>query len=225
MGRQSWRKSGSTALDTHKKFRDALLNKPEVKIALARYINSLNLQGQIDKGIITENQALALFDKAIKNFTRQLHDGINDSLSKLRSHSALDQTDLSNPLNMQTALNNPNSLASMQMDDLVAAQVTMVSEQIQNEGNNQMQPQVQHIAGELGKTAIIVGALKAIDDLDHTASKKIVEDAFHEITDKKGGSFEHLEKEMEEKENKFQKEFAPKFTPPKDFMEKEKGKG
>src|SRR3989338_8472041 len=202
MGRQSWRKSGSATLDTHKKFRDVLLNKPEVKIALARYINSLNLQGQIDRGIITENQALALFDKATKDFALQLHNRINNSLNKLRNHPVLDQTDLSNPINMATALNNPNSLASMQMNDLAAAQITMINEQIQNEENNQIQPQAQssnnlqqdasdqnstqRIANELGKGAIVVGALKAIDDLDHTASKKIVEDAFHEITGKKG---------------------------------------
>jgi len=110
---QAWIKSGANTAASQKVLRDAILNKPEMQMALARYVNSLNLQGQVNKGIITEHQALELFAKGVQDFKRQLNTAINDCFTK----NQLDQTNLANPLNMQLALANSNTLASQQMAD------------------------------------------------------------------------------------------------------------
>lgn len=110
---QSWIKSGVNNAASQKVIRDAILNRPEVQNALAKYINSLNLQGQVNKGLISEQQALELFTKAVQNFKQQINTTINNCFT----NNQLDQTDLSNPINMQMALSNPNSFASQQMTD------------------------------------------------------------------------------------------------------------
>ena len=48
-----WVKEGGDTAAAKKIMRDAILNKPEIQMALAKYINSLNLQGQINKKRIT----------------------------------------------------------------------------------------------------------------------------------------------------------------------------
>ena len=194
MRKQPWIQKGANNAAAQKAIRDAILNRPEVQMALAKYVNSLNLQGQVNNRVITEQQAMELFTNAIQDFKRQLHTEIN----KCFTNNALDLTDLSNPLNIQAALNNlnnPNSLASIQMGDSTATinaeadrmtqdlvlsiqsetdftqeaqQQTMTPEDSEQQNQqNQNQPENSPIpkpAYDLLKGAAIVEAIKALED-------------------------------------------------------------
>lgn len=221
---QSWITSGVNNAASQKILRDALLNKPEIQIALAKYINSLDLQGQVNKGLINEHQALQLFTKAVQNFQRQVAIEINNCIT---ASNQLDQTDLSNSINMQTALNNPNFLASQQMADaaeniIFAIQLDMESmEQAQQQAMQEQQvneeqaaqeqqlnilqptPQPQaeeqlpaHVAETILKGATIAELVKALDEKPATKeAENLLEKAFHHITGMEGS----FEKAVEEK--------------------------
>ena len=132
MSRQSWQKDGFGLTNSNKLFRDAILNQQPVQIALARYVNSLNLQGQINSGKITEDQALAIFDQAGKNFMANLNAKINSALTTL-NNPAQSENDLSNPINMQNALNNPNTQVSLQMNEVASMIISEIDNQIQTQ--------------------------------------------------------------------------------------------
>ena len=207
----SWRKKGANSASSKKQFRDAVLNHPAVRAELVNYINRLNLQGQINAGKITENQALKLFHDAGKDFMRLVNVHINNAFVKLKNNPDMDQTDLSNPINMQNQLSLPGSLANIAMND--------VSEAIMNENLNKaqiaeseneqaIQTQQQsispkgkhHIVKDLEKAELIGIGLKAIEDLKPSLKDKVVEDVFHKVTGIDGGSFDGIAKEAANKE-------------------------
>src|SRR3990167_6596597 len=126
---QGWRKGGSDLVSSHKQCRDAILNNPDVKAALANYINRLNLQGQINSGKMSEDQALKAFHEAGKNFMRELNTHINTTLTRLQNKPELNQIDLSNPINMQNQLNLPGSLANVAMNDFAESMANDINVQ------------------------------------------------------------------------------------------------
>ncbi|HLB56995.1 MAG TPA: hypothetical protein VJK30_06685 [Coxiellaceae bacterium] len=222
MSRQSWQKDGFGLTNSNKLFRDAILNQQPVQIALARYVNSLNLQGQINSGKITEDQALAIFDQAGKNFMANLNAKINSALTTL-NNPAQSENDLSNPINMQNALNNPNTQVSLQMNEVASMIISEIDNQIQTQQAENIEEKYEakaasadakasanaditaqpSIANEVEKGAAIIGALKALHDLDPKSEAtvketiKISEDVFHKVTGIKGGSFENIAKNLE----------------------------
>ena len=129
---QSWRKEGNNLVSSHQQLRQALLNHPAIQSALANYINQLNLQGQINQGHLTENQALKLFHESTKRFLRDINTHINTKLTEHQNNPALNQTDLSNPINMQNQLNNPGSFANEMMNNMAAAITSDIDEQAQS---------------------------------------------------------------------------------------------
>src|SRR3989338_1144877 len=130
--------------------RQKILESNDVKVALNRYLHSLNLQGQVNAGRINEQQAMQLFNQAIQNFHQHIVNTVNQQFKP--ANLPPDQTDLSKPLNMQSALANPNSFASQQADDCAAAMVVvaqammeeaqmMQNMQAADNENQNMQPQ------------------------------------------------------------------------------------
>lgn len=215
----SWRKTGNSLVNTHTQYRDAILNDPALRAALARYVNNLDLQGQINKGNLSENQALKLFHDAGKDFMRELHREI-DSMIISSNQNPINQTDLSNPINMDLQLSIPGSLANIAMNDEAADVAQNYAENIAE--NQQMQQQqaddmatmqydsddeaddtpsntttstTDDAVADLEKGALVVAGLKALDDFDPMVEKegaKIVEEIFHKITGIDGGSFEGI---------------------------------
>lgn len=123
-------------VNAKKIFRDALYDNDDIKTALARYINSLNLQGQVNANILTEKQAAVLFVRAIEKFERDIHVKIDRGFQK----NQFDQTDLSNPQHMQNALNTPGSTANLEMNAIETALIdTLNQETIANENAAQSQ--------------------------------------------------------------------------------------
>lgn len=210
----SWIRNKKSELTNIKQIEALLMNKPVMRATLNRYIASLDLQGQINRGTLTEQQAFKLFDKAIRDFSYLLNREINRCFANADNKKLLDQTDLSNPLNIQSALNNPDSIASQLMNDTVAAIVAACDEEmIENEQTNQQQLTAQQTAQEetanqatfaptpkptpqdsKEKEELLVGAVLGL-----TAGKEILEHTFEKCVGKK------LEEKIglsEEKENK-----------------------
>jgi hypothetical protein len=230
-----WRKSGNDLASSHQQFREAVLNHPAIKMALINYINGLNLQGQVNNGTMTENQALKAFHDAGQQFLRELNTHINTNITQLQNKPELNQIDLSNPINMQNQLNIPGSLANLMMDDvatsiaddmniqtsLIQAQNQQTEENEQTQDNKEAQNNndddqnspASSNTNDLEKGAEITAGLKAMDDLDPAVGKKAVEDAFHKVTGIKEGSFDGLEKDATDLKESAEKKFAPKPTP------------
>ena len=57
--------------------RQKILESNDVKVALNRYLHSLNLQGQVNAGRINEQQAMQLFNQAIQNFHQHIVNTVN----------------------------------------------------------------------------------------------------------------------------------------------------
>src|SRR3990167_2036508 len=113
----SWINKKKAELTSIKQLEKALMNRPDMRAALNRYIASLNLQGQINAGKITEKQALELFARAIQQFSYTISKEINARFTP----QLIDQNNLSNPLNMEQAINNPNSFVNIQINDTAAS--------------------------------------------------------------------------------------------------------
>lgn len=230
-----FRIQGHNLTASKKVFRDAVFNDPQLKIALAKYIDSFNLQGQINKNGLSEDRALAIFHKATTDFKNHTHTEIN----RLFTKHQIDQTDLSNPLNMQTALSNPNSIAYQMMnvtttslggqqdvlnqqnnmDDIICSEMANLTTQLTEEieandkyNNEQQQTESSTLDRELEKGGSIIGAIKAMDDLEPHAAKAVIEKSFHDVTHITGGSFEHIEK-LAKTATAETEDFAMKLTP------------
>jgi hypothetical protein len=133
----NWIQNKKAQLVNIKQLEKAIMSRPDVRAALGRYITSLNLQAQINAGKITEKQALELFNRAIQQFSYAISRQINAHFTP----QLIDQNDLSNPLNMEQALNNPNSLASIQMNDTAYSIMLTINEETTE--NEQAQYQIQ----------------------------------------------------------------------------------
>lgn len=222
MGSQlSWVAAGRNTSDSQKAMRDFLLNQKNVQSALAKYVNSLNLQGQINKGVITEHQALRLLEKAVVDFKSDLTSQIN----ALFTRNGLDQTNLALPVNMENALHNPDSFASQAATDAtssVEADQMLVEEmhqEMQNIADNLVQTymvedtenaaqlqqateeaqsadmQTQQTSEEAYQGAMLADMVKAYDDNpEGKETKDLAEKTVHELTGKEG-SFEKLAEE------------------------------
>lgn len=134
----TWIQNKKAELINIKQIEWALMNQPNLRAALNRYISSLNLQGQINRGAITEQQASELFKRAIQQFSYALSKEINQ---RFTPQFFIDNNDLTNPLNMAQALNNPNSLASILMND--TADAIMIAINAEANENEQVQYQQQ----------------------------------------------------------------------------------
>lgn len=135
----NWIHNKKIELTNIKYLERVLMNRPDMRAALNRYIDSLNLQGQINARKITEEQAVALFERAIHQFSYEISKQINQRFTP----PFIDQHDLSNPINMERALNNPDSLASVQLNDTAYSVILTINEETDN--NEQVQNQQQLI--------------------------------------------------------------------------------
>ena len=133
----NWIQKTKAELISIKQLERILMSRPDIRAALNRYITSLDLQGQINRGVITEQQALQLFRKAIQDFSYQLSEKMNQRFTP----QFIDENDLTNPLNIEQAINNPNSLASIQWNDTVTSIIFTINEEadINEQAQNQQQ--------------------------------------------------------------------------------------
>jgi hypothetical protein len=182
-------------VNAKKIFRDQLYDSDGIKTALARYINSLNLQSQVNANILTEKQAAVLFVRAIEKFERDLHVNIDRGFQK----NQFDQTDLSNPQHMQNALNTPGSTANLEMNAIEAIMVDALNEnaianekmlqtQLESTDSNTLSPtpkpsKTSDEDDELKKGGAITTALKAKEDeKDLEKVNKLLGDALEKNT-------------------------------------------
>lgn len=217
----SWVAAGRNTSDSQKAMRNFLLNQKNVQSALAKYVNSLDLQGQINKGVITEHQALRLLEKAVVDFKNDLATQINT----LFTRNGLDQTNLALPVNMENALHNPDSFASQTATDATSSieadqmLIEEIHQEMQNISDNLMQTymvedtenaaqlqqateeaqsadmQTQQTSEEAYQGAMLADMVKAYDDNpEEKETKDLAEKAVHELTGKEG-SFEKLAEE------------------------------
>jgi len=213
--------------------RNAILKDPAILAALNRYIASLCLEGRIQTGQLSETQALIEFEKAIHFFTRRIHTELN-TRSTVKN---IDQTDLSIPINMQNALNNPLSVANILMVDTAATvQDTIINQAYENEQlymqemqNNEQAAQQAAITPEptdneetddIEKTAALIGAVTLFDEKGPDAAKDVIESAFFKETGVKTEF--HNEEPTEEVSSLLQKVLKPEF---KDYQNNDKDKG
>ena len=214
--------------------RHAILNNPAVLVALNRYVASLCLPARVATGQLTDTEALIAFEKAIHSFARKLHTELNQRWAKQN----IDQTDLSVPTNMQNALNNPLSIASILMvDAAVAIQSAIRDETYQNEQqymqdtqnneqdtqNNEQASQQASVtpdSNEAEKAALLVGAVTLFDEKGADAAKGQIESAFFKETGIKTEF--HIEEPQEEVSSILQHVLKPEF---KDFQNDDKDKG
>lgn len=201
----NWIQKKKTQLATTKELEKILMNRPDMREALSRYIASLNLQGQINANIITEKQAAKLFQQAIQQFSEAINREINQHIEP----QILDQNDLSNPANMQRALNNPDSPISIQVNDAATSVILAINEEAfeneqEQEQNQQQIINTQHIQTESEsqteiqtpnapnptsssheKEALLVGAVLGTslekDAIEHTFEKYIGKDLKDEL--------------------------------------------
>lgn len=222
MGSQlRWVAAGKNTSDSQKVMRDFLLSQKNVQSALAKYVNSLDLQGQINKGVITEHQALALLEKAVVHFKNDL----TTQISTLFTRNGLDQTNLALPVNMENALHNPDSFAnqaatdatfSTEADQMLIEQIhqemqdaadTLVQTYLIEDTENAAQlqqvteeeqsanMQTQQTSEEEYQGAMLADLVKAYDDdPEEKETKDLAEKTMHELTGKEG-SFDELAKE------------------------------
>lgn len=198
--RQSWRKPESNMAHSQKIFRDKIFDDPRMRMALGHYINSLDLQGQINKNGLSETDASKLFDHAVQNFMRNVHTKITARINPPPS----DLNDLTIPINMENALNNPDSWISIQMDELIAVltseldmQATQIK-QVEQEESDQMQRQPRsNTEDDLEKGAVVVTALKSLEDDSPEVSAGKMAAAFEACTGNKV-DFKNLDDENNE---------------------------
>ncbi len=231
-----WIQNKKMELTNIKQLERALMNRPDMRAALNRYVASLDLQGQINRGAITDQQAAYLFRKAILDFSYTMNKAINQ-LIQHKSPDQPDLNDLTNPLNMVQALNNPDSLASIQFNDTATSIIFTTNEEA--DANEQAQNQQQMINQQdiqentltqdapmqaptpeptsHAKEALLVTAVLGVtlgkDEIEHAFEKYIGKDLKDEL-----GKFKEP-KELEDELNKIKSPFEiPTFKPkpPKD---------
>lgn len=224
----SWINKKKAELTSIKQLEKALMNRPDMRAALNRYIASLNLQGQINAGKITEKQALELFARAIQQFSYTISKEINARFTP----QLIDQNNLSNPLNMEQAINNPNSFVNIQINDTAASiilaineeavenektqnQQKIINEDSQEEAEKEIQTQytpeppaptpkpTSHEKEELLATAVLGVSLK----------KEVIEHAFGKYIDKDLKNIFHKLEKPSETNSPF-KILTPKLEPP-----------
>lgn len=238
----AFRQPENNSAASQKAFRSAVLADPRLQLALARYINSLNLQGQINNGL-DPNHALKLMHNAATDFVQHIHSEID----KIFVKNKLDQTDLSNPLNMQMALNNPNSYANQmlvssgamlggiqdpaaiaydEMVNLVAQLTAEIEEATQNnlqqqamdeaseeQATTEAEEEAQPQSNEVEEGTAIAAALETVDDMDVTKGEKMLEDIFHKVTGQEKGSFEEIKDEAQSLVDEVTKNLSPTLKP------------
>jgi len=187
MRRQQFRTNAANIIIAKALLRNAILNQPTIRPLLSRFIYSLNLNNRIKSGELTPVDALIELEHALQFAARKLHTHLNYQWS----YNKLDQTDLSNPINMQTALANPNSYACQLMNDIAQAVIDDINEQIfENDITNQ-----QIIAAEEKNTDESSGNQNEKDtDNDATGFEKMIIRTI-ELFDEKGAdaSKDHVE--------------------------------
>lgn len=199
----NWIQKRKSELTSIKQLEQALMNRPDMRAALNRYITSLDLQGQINRNAITEQQALQLFRKAILDFSYQLNQKINERFTP----EFIDENDLTNPLNMTQAINNPNSLASIQFDDIADSIIltlneeAAINEQTQNQQQIIDQQALQDVTQEEAPTprpeptpshekeellaASVLGVTLGKDEIEHTFEKYVGKELKNEFKELK----------------------------------------
>lgn len=130
MSIQAFRSNTQALIIAKALMRDKILQLPYIMRMLNRYLASFNLSARVASGELSPNEALIIFERAIHTFARKLH----YELDKQWMIRQPDLNDLSNPLNVELALQNPNSIASQIMNDTAIAIRNAINEEtFQNE--------------------------------------------------------------------------------------------
>lgn len=216
----SFRSHGQNMIVAKALMRHAILNNPQTIATLNYYLKSLHLAQRVNTGKLSEVEALIEFEKAIHNFARRLHTELN----KQWTNKALDQTDLSIPINMETALNNPYSVTSQMANDAVIAIEEAITNEImlnadameQNIENEQAIENTEHATPEetnsSDKTQTFIDAVTLFDEKGADAAKDKIESAFFKET---GIKTEFHKEETADVHSILEKVLKPEF---KDFM-------
>ncbi|MCX7120619.1 MAG: hypothetical protein NTZ67_02410 [Gammaproteobacteria bacterium] len=192
MSRRSWQTEGENTSRKRKTLFDEILENDQLQAATGRYINSLNLQGQINNNTITEAQALQIAYTEAEKFRRELNTAINT-----QSLSTNNQSNLSIETNMAAALSNPDSFASKQADAqieeiILAEMITQLT--VQSEINEQQVTEMQATESrqEESKDGFVpddelVGAaftdcVSSLSKADDAGAEKAVKDTIEKAT-------------------------------------------
>jgi len=203
MGRQIWRDNKTTTtLKMQQMLREAILNRTDVQIALGQYINSFNLQGQINAKIMTPQEAAQRYIIATSEFEKNLQATINATFSQ----DKLDQTDAEK---FADAIANPNSLVSENMNTAASIEDDINSQSAINDETNtvaqsfiqeaetqtkllneqtQISSQTNTTVDDIEKGAAVAACIKVVKELDHVDpnivanAEKTFENSFQKIT-------------------------------------------
>lgn len=200
-----FRKKTKDAIAARALMRNNIVATPAVINSLNRYLRSLNLQARVNSGAMTNTEALIEFEKAVHFFARKLHTFMDNKIT--RAPKELDQTDLSNPVNMQIALQNPLSYASQLMND--TAQEIINAMNIEAATNEQIMLQnaetttptetetpVSEEKESQNHESELIASILLFDESGPNAAKEAIESAFFKETGIKTDF--HAAKEAEE---------------------------
>ncbi|OGT44520.1 MAG: hypothetical protein A3E82_05965 [Gammaproteobacteria bacterium RIFCSPHIGHO2_12_FULL_38_11] len=219
MSTQAWQNKGKQINTMRSTLINDVLSNDELQVACGRYINSLDLQGQINNNNMTEAEALKIAYKEAQNFKRKVATQIN-----AQSLSTFDQSDLTIESNMTAALNNPDTYASRQanaqIEEVILEEV--INElNIQSEANEQQATLVE--LEEKNKTekeegfppddalvgAAFVDCVAALSKADDDSAEKAIKD----VVEKTTGVDVSTEPLLKEFEEEFDKEESRKNEP------------
>lgn len=111
--RQWWITEASNIIQNNKAFSRAVMRSPQLQKLLGNYLTQL--QRAVNRGQFTPRQALDIF----KTGTKNIHQALQRQLQKATTPLPPDPNDLTQPLNMVNALNNPNTYVSQMAADTV----------------------------------------------------------------------------------------------------------
>lgn len=119
MANPRWTRNNPKIFDSDKQFAQRVMQNPALRRNIQTHMHLI--QRAVDRGDLKSEQALNIFRTDMKNLSQQTKNAYNLTVKKTQS---IDQTNLTNPLNMQAALQNPYSFASQQADNTVGAIIT-----------------------------------------------------------------------------------------------------
>lgn len=234
---QAYRRQMRDIIITKAAMRHHILQNPVILAALNRYIASLRLDARVKNGFISDIDALVEFEHAIHRFAIALHTELNRRWVTEKLDQKIDPNDLTHPISMQNALNNPLHFINRETEALAAIIAeSFTVEAMQNEAQfttelsiQQTQPSAsqsdESIATHIHaaeKTATLVDAITVFDEKGAKAAQEFIAKAFHNET---GIKTDFMKDEPHETvHNIFEKVLKPKLdTFSKEDEDKRKG--
>ncbi|EKD45089.1 MAG: hypothetical protein ACD_70C00080G0003 [uncultured bacterium] len=175
MPRPSWQTNANIAAKKNLRIQiiqSSAVNNAQVQY-LVRYIGGFNAQDQA--------MALPAVLDAIRGLHRQIDQQVNNAVN---AQKQLNTSDLSNPINLQNTLMNPNSLTNLQLSDATAAQMdaqnamawaaqAAITTELNNEADALTQSQLTQTATE-EEESTTVQTSSSVQTADHTIDEVAV---------------------------------------------------